>query len=158
MRRCLVILVLLGLINVTVGCCKDQSIVNSKPAEPGITDNVASPRKEIFARNVLSAQLAAHDQFEARTTFAPNEPIPASLFLASSGYVEPRRVSAFLISGEAVIEQQSIAVSANEEREEFDFRFVKTPRPSGNYQIRLVEIARSNGKPVLLARLFLNVE
>jgi hypothetical protein len=38
------------------------------------------------------------------------------------------------------------------------FVLIRTPRPPGAYQIKFVEIARSNGTPVLLARLFLNVE
>ena len=119
---------------------------------------MASQRKEIIAQNVLAAQLALHHEFEARTSFAPTEAIPASLYLTESSYVEPRRISAFLICEESVVEEESIFVSATEKRQAFDFRFNKTPRPVGVYQIRFVEIARSNGKPVLLARLFLNVE
>jgi len=158
MKQCLLISVLPGLLALVLSCGQDKNRVDSNPAPAASTYSVASPRKEIIAQNVLAAQLAPHDQFEAKTTFAPNEPIPASLYLAASAYVERRRIFAFLVSNEAVVEQQSIAVGANEEREAFDFQFVKTPRPSGTYQIRLVEIARSHGKPVLLARLFLNVE
>jgi hypothetical protein len=62
------------------------------------------------------------------------------------------------VRDEAIVEEQSIAAGADEKRQEFDFHFAKTPRPLGAYQIKFVEIARSNGKPVLLARLFLNVE
>jgi hypothetical protein len=63
-----------------------------------------------------------------------------------------------LVRDEGIIEERSVDVSANETRQEFDFSFTKTPRPLGEYKIRFVEIKRSNGKPVLLARLFLNVE
>lgn len=90
---------------------------------------MASPRKEISAQNALAAQLALNNQFEAKTPFAPIEPIPASVYLARSGYGELRRIVAFLISDDAVVEKQSIAVGANERREEFDFRFIKTTRP-----------------------------
>jgi hypothetical protein len=119
---------------------------------------VASPRKEIIAQNVLAAQLAPHHELEAKTTFAPTESIQASLYLTNSSHIEPRRISAFLVRDESVVEEQSIAAGSDETRQEFDFRFAKTPRPLGAYQIKFVEIARSNGKPVLLARLFLNVE
>ena len=158
MKECLVIPVLLGWLALTVSCRKNHSVVDSKPDGPATNPNVASPRKEIIAQNVLAVQLAAHHEFEDKTTFAPTEPIQASLYLTSSSHVEPRRISAFLVRDEAIVEEQSIAVSANEDRQEFDFRFAKTPRPLGMYQIKFVEIARSNGKPVLLARLFLNVE
>jgi len=119
---------------------------------------VAPLRKEIIAQNVLAAQLAPHDEFEGKVVFRPNEVIQASLFLASPGYFEQRRIVAFLINDDVVIEEQIIAVAAGDRREQFDFVFARTPRLTGCYQIRLVEIARSNAKPVLLARLFLAVE
>ncbi|MCI0489520.1 MAG: hypothetical protein L0229_23265 [Blastocatellia bacterium] len=158
MGQRLVISVFLGLLALTVGCGKDQSLVDSKPAEPSGDYDVASPSKEIIAQNVLAVQLAARHEFESRTTFAPTEPIQASLYLTDSSHIEPRRISALLVSDEAVVEEQSITIGADEKRQEFDFRFAKTPRPLGIYRIRFVEIARSNGKPVLLAQLFLNVE
>jgi hypothetical protein len=149
------LVILLALLTLTVSC---GSRVDSKSPAPGITYDVASPRKEIIAQNVLAAQLAPHHELEARTTFAPTESIQASLYLSNSSHIEPRRISAFLVRDEAVVEEQSIAAGADEGRQEFDFRFAKTPRPQGAYQIKFVEIARSNGRPVLLARLFLNVE
>jgi hypothetical protein len=158
MKRCLIISALPGLLALVVTCSDDQGRFNSKPAPAANIYSVAPLRKEVIAQRVLAVQLAPHDQFEATNMFAQNEPIPASLYLASSGYVEPRRILAFLISDEAIVEQQSISIRADDRQEEFDFRFTKTPRPPGTYQIRLVEIARSNAKPVLLARLFLTVE
>lgn len=158
MKQRLVISVLLGLLALTVGCATDQSRIESELETPASSYNLVSPRKEIIAQNVLAAQLAARYEFEAKTTFAPTETIPASLYLTDSSYVEPRRISALLVCDEAIVEEQNIAVSANERRHEFDFRFAKTPRPLGAYQIKFVEIARSNGKPILLARLFLSVE
>ena len=158
MKELLAIFRLLGLLALTVSCGKDQSLVGSQPSSQESNHNVPSVRREIIAGNVLAAQLAPHHEFETRTTFAPTEAIPASLSLTMSPYVEPRRISAFLILDEGVVEEQSIAVGANEKREDFDFSFDKKPRPAGTYQIRFIEIARSNGKPVLLARLFLNVE
>jgi hypothetical protein len=158
MKRRLIISILPGLLALTLSCGKDLGRVDSKPAEPASHDNLAPARKELIAQNVLAAQLASHHEFEARTTFTPTEAIPASLYLTNSSYIEARRISAFLVRDEAVVEEQSLAVLANEKRQEFDFRFTKMPRPLGAYQIKFVEIARSKGKPVLLARLFLNVE
>jgi hypothetical protein len=153
MNQCLVILFAVLTLGVSCG-----SGVDSKSPAPASTYNVASPRKEIIAQNVLAAQLAPHYELEAKTSFAPTESIQASLYLTNSSHVEPRRISAFLVRDEAVVEEQSIAAGPDDKRHEFDFRFAKTPRPLGAYQIKFVEIARSNGKPVLLARLFLNVE
>lgn len=158
MKRRLVIAILLGLLAVTAGCRDGQSRVDAKPAGSEGDANMAAVRKEIIAPNVLAAQLAPHHEFEDKTTFSPTELIPASLYLTGSRHIEPRRISAFLVRGEAVVEEQSITVGADDGRQEFDFRFTKTPRPPGAYQIKFVEIARSNGRPVLLARLFLNVE
>jgi hypothetical protein len=138
------------------GCGSDRTNIDSKTR--AATSYVATVRKEIIAQNVLAAQLAPHHEFEGKTTFAATEPIPASLYLTNANHVEPRRISAFLLQDELVVEEQSIAVSENEERRDFDFRFSKEPRPIGNYEIKFVEIARSNGKPVLLARLFLDVQ
>lgn len=90
--------------------------------------------------------------------FAPTETFQDSIYLTRSSHIEPRRISALLVRDEAVVDEQNIAVGADEKRQEFDFRFAKTPRPLGAYQIKFVEIARSNGKPMLLARLFLSVE
>jgi hypothetical protein len=158
MRETIVILVLLGLMGLVGSCGKDQSQLASKTDQLPATYSVAAPRKEIIAPHVLSAQLAPHNQVEAKTTFARTEPIQASVYLTNPSYIESRRIFAFLVNDEAVVEEQSIAVGATDERQEFDFSFAKTPRPLGSYQIRFVEIARSNAKPVLLARLFLNVE
>jgi hypothetical protein len=158
MKRRLALSVLHGLLALAVGCGEDQSPVHSETARQTGSRPVASARKEIIAPNVLAVQLAAHHEFESRTTFTPTEPIQASLYLADSYYIEPRRIAAFLVSDEAVVEEHRIFVSANEKRQEFDFRFAKTPRPLGTYQIKFIEIARSNGKPVLLAQLFLKVE
>lgn len=158
MKQRMVISGLLGLLALTAGCGTEQSRLDSKPETAASNSDVDSVRKEIIAQNVLAAQLAAHHEFEAKTTFAPTETIRASLYLTDSPYVEPRRISALLVRDEAVVEEQNIAVRADEKRHEFDFRFAKTPRPPGAYQIKFVEIARSNGKPVLLARLFLSVE
>lgn len=157
MRQSLVISALLGFMALTLTCGRDQTRVDSRPDQPLANYN-ASPRKEIIAQHVLAVQLAPHYEVEAKTTFAPTEPILASLYLTESSDVESRRIFAFLVSDEAVVEEQSIALSTSDERREFDFRFTKTPRPLGSYQIRFVQIARSNAKPVLLARLFLNVE
>jgi len=148
-------IILFALLTFTVSC---GGRVDSKSHASGDTYKVASPRKEIIAQNVLAAQLAPHHELEAKTTFAPTESIQASLYLTISTHVEPRRISAFLVRDESVVEEQSIAAGADERRQDFDFRFAKTPRPAGAYQIKFVEIARSNGKPILLARLFLNVE
>jgi len=154
----MVIPVLLGLVGLMGSCGKEESRLDSKTDQlPGVY-KVAAPRKEIIAPQVLSAQLAPHDEVEAKTTFARSEPIQASVYLTNPSYIESRRIFAFLVNDEAVFEEQSIAVGATDGRHEFDFHFAKTPRPLGNYQIRFVEIARSNAKPVLLARLFLNVE
>jgi len=157
MRQPLAIFVLVGLMGMTVSCCRDQSRADSKADQP-LAGYDASPRKEIIAQHVLSAQLALHNEVESKTTFATTEPIRASLYLTSPSYIGPRRIFAFLVSDEAVVEEQSIALSASDERREFDFLFVKTPRPLGCYQIRFIEVARSTAKPALIARLFLNVE
>jgi len=157
MRQSLAIFVLVGLMGMTVSCCRDQSRADSKADQP-LAGYDASPRKEIIAQHVLSAQLALHNEVESKTTFATTEPIRASLYLTSPSYIGPRRIFAFLVSDEAVVEEQSIALSASDEQREFDFLFVKTPRPLGCYQIRFIEVARSTAKPALIARLFLNVE
>ena len=157
MRQSLATFVLVGLMGMTVSCCRDQSRADSKAAQP-LAGYDASPRKEIIGQHVLSAQLAPHDEVESKTTFAPTEPIPASLYLTSPSYVGPRRIFAFLVSEEAVVEEQSIGLSASDDRRELDFHFVKTPRPLGCYQIRFIEVTRSTAKPALIARLFLNVE
>lgn len=115
-------------------------------------------RKEIVSPTVLSVQLATHREIELRTRFTSGEPIDASLFLTNSKHVEPRRIDASLECGQRLIEEQSVWLAAEDERREFDFRFAKTGRPSGDCEIRFVEIARSSGKPVLLARLFLTIE
>jgi hypothetical protein len=158
MKEPLFISIFLGLLALTASCGRDQSRADSKSGGPAGPYNLAPTRKEIIGQNVLGAQLAGRHDVEGRTTFAPTEPIPASLYLNDSVHIEPRRISAFLLRDETVIEEQSIASGANERRLEFDFSFAKTPRPSGTYQIKFIEIARSNGGPVLLARLFLNVE
>jgi hypothetical protein len=150
--------VLLGLIFLTLSCGKNQSRVESKSSQLPAKHNVASQRKEIIAQHVLAAQLASRQEVEARTTFAAGEPIQASLYLTNPAHTESRRIFAFLVIGEAVVEEKSLALRASDERQAFDFRFIKTPRPVGSYQIRFVEIARSNAKPILLARLFLEVE
>ena len=157
MRQSLAIVVLVGLMGLTVSCCRNQSHADSKTDQSSAAYD-ASPRKEIIAPHVLAAQLAPHDEVESKTIFAPTEPIRASLYLTSPSYIGPRRILAFLVSDETVFEEQSVALSASDERREFDFDFVKTPRPLGRYQIRFVEVARSNAKPTLIARLFLNVE
>src|SRR5262249_36357664 len=108
--------------------------------------------------NVLAVQLAAHNELEAGAAFGSTETIPASLFLDDSPYIERRRIYALLVRDESIVEEQSISVGASEKRQDFDFRFARTPRPLGSYQIRFVEIARSSGKPVLMARLYLTVE
>lgn len=157
MRQSLAIFVLVGLVGTTVSCCRDQSRADSRTDQLSPAYD-ASPRKEIIAPHVLAAQLAPHDEIESKTTFAPTEPIWASLYLTNPSYIGPRRVFAFLVSDEAVVEEQSIALRASDERRDLDFHFVKTPRPLGRYQIRFVEVARSNAKPAVIARLFLNVE
>jgi hypothetical protein len=154
----LVIVVALGLLALLTGCQRATGANAAKPSTPVDDARMASQSKELIAQKVLAAQLAAHHEFESRTSFAPTEAIPASLYLTDSTYIEPRSISAFLIRDEVVVEEASIFVSASEKRQAFDFRFVKSPRPLGAYQIQFVEFARSNGKPVLLARLFLKVE
>jgi len=157
MKERVAVLFLFGCLICCCSCGETQDGVASKPREPGGKHYIASPRREIIEENVLAAQLAFHDEIESKTTFSSCEPIQASLYLAGSSKVEPRRISAFLLLNESVVEEQSI-VLRHEDRHQFDFRFVKTPRELGSYEIRFVEIARSRGKPVLLARLFLNVE
>jgi len=157
MRRSLAIFVLVGLMGMTVSCCRGQIHADPKTDQLSAGYDAAS-RKEIIAPHVLSAQLAPHDEIESKTTFAPTEPIRASLYLTNPPYPGPRRIFAFLVNDEAVVEEQSIALSASDERREFDFLFVKTPRRLGRYQIRFIEVARSNARPELIARLFLKVE
>ncbi len=152
------IIVLSGLLLLICSCGKNESRVKSTSAAQTNDAHIAASRKEIIAPNVLAVQLAAHHELETRMTFAPTELIPASLYLMAAPYSEPRRVAAFLTNEKVVVEEQSIEVSADDKREVFDFRFSKMPRPVGNYRIEFVEIARSNGKPMLLARLFLIVE
>jgi hypothetical protein len=147
----------IGCLALTVGCRDDQNPVGSQSASPS-NHSIATPRREIIRQDVLGAQLAEHHEVEGKSTFGTNEPIPASLILSDTLRYEPRRVFAFLVRDEQIVEEQSIPVRAGEAREEFDFHFTKTPRASGAYQIRFVEIARSNGTSVLLARLFLSVE
>ncbi len=148
--------VALVLLALNAGCTKVTSGRESITEPLDVV--VASERKEIIARQVLAVQLAAHQEFEDRTNFAPTEVIPASLYLTDAPYLEWRCISAFLVCEKGVVEEESISLSPDDKRQAFDFRFIKTPRPAGAYQIRFVEITRSTGKPVLLARLFLNVE
>ncbi len=125
----------------------------------GWADDGPPPRrKEIVSPTVLSVQLAMHREIESRTRFTGDEPVDASLFLTNAEHVESRRINASLECGESLIEEQSVWLAAEDERREFDFRFAKMGRPPGDCEIRFVEIARSSGKPVLLARLFLTVE
>jgi hypothetical protein len=152
----LVIMMLLGLSVLVVGC-DNRHDTDTKP-DKTTSDYKATQSKEIVAQNVLAAQLARHNEIESRTVFAPTEQICASVYLTNPQHVEPRRISAFLLHDESIIEEQSIDINAGEARQAFDFSFTETPRPSGAYQIKFVEIKRSNGKPVLLARLFLSVE
>src|SRR5262249_59414816 len=123
MKSSAVISVVVGLLAVAIGCGRDQS----PDAKPGSSDNLdrASARKEIIAQNVLAVQLASRHEFEDKTTFGATEPIPASLYLTSSSQAGPRRVSVLLVREEAIVEEQSITVGPDENREEFDFRFVK---------------------------------
>ena len=137
-------------------CCSGRQRRGNAKSDNMTTDyNMAKQSKEIVAQNVLGAQLARHNEIESRTAFSPTETIYASVYLRNSQHVEPRRISAFLLHDESVIEEQSIDVSASETRQEFDFSFTRKPRPLGAYQIKFVEVKRSSGKPVLLARLFL---
>ncbi len=152
-----VILSLFGLLMLVVSC-DSQHKTETKPDKTTDNYKMAIQSKEIVAQNVLSAQLAKHNEIESRTIFAPNEPIHASVYLTDSQHIEPRRIYAFLFHDETVIDEQSIYVGESEKRHEFNFSFIKMQRPCGTYQIRFVEITRSNGKPVLLARLFLNIE
>jgi|GEM_PF-1446788 len=153
----LAISALLGL-SVLVGACSNNHRNIVTESEKRTSDSkLAMQSKEIVAQNVLAAQLARHNEIESKNAFAQNETIYASVYLTNPQHIEPRRVSAFLVRDEEVVEEQSIAVGANEQRQEFDFSFTETPRPPGAYKIRFVEITRSSGKPVLLARLFLDV-
>jgi len=154
----LVISAVLGLLVLLDGCANNQPNVDSKSDKTTSDSKMAMQSKEIVAQNVLAAQLARHDEIESKTAFAQTEPIYASVYLTTPQHIEPRRISAFLVLEEEVVEEQSIAVGANEKRQEFDFSFTQTPRPLGAYKIKFVEISRSHGKPVLLARLFLSVE
>lgn len=154
----LIISSLLGLLVLANGCSDNQRNTETKPDKANNESKMIGQSKEIVAQNVLAVQLAKHNEIESRTIFAPTEPIYASVYLTDSQYIESRRIFAFLVQDKITIEEQRIEVGANEKQNEFDFCFSKTPRPSGAYQIKFVEIARSNGKPVLLARLFLNVE
>ena len=154
----LVISTLLGLLMVAGGCGSHQPSADTKSDKTTSDSRMAMQSREIVAQNVLAAQLARHNEIESKTAFAQTEPIYASVYLTNPQHIEPRRISAFLVRDEEVVEEQSIAVGANEKRQEFDFSFTETPRPLGAYKIKFVEIARSQGKPVLLASLFLNVE
>jgi len=137
MKRCLVISVLLGLAGSANGCGEGR--VAPKSDGPAGDQTVTShTSKEIIADNVLAAQLAPRDGFEARTTFATTEPIQASLYLTGPAYIEPRRISASLVCGGVIVEEQSVAVGADEKRQEFDFRFAKTPHRSGACLIKFV--------------------
>lgn len=158
MKQSRVIFILLGSLALIVGCNRAPGRVDSQEAGAPGNYEVAAPRKELIGQNVLAAQLAAHDEIEAGTTFSPTEIIPASLYLTASSHIEARRISAFLVRDEVVFEEQSITVKADERQLDFDFRFSRAPRPLGAYQIKFVEIARSHGKPVLLARLFLRID
>src|SRR5262245_43024981 len=157
MKRRFLTSVLPGLLAMTFSCSRNQGDVDSKSIRRA-SDYVASPRREIIAPNVLAVQLAAHNEIETGAVLGSADPISASLSLTASVHIEPRAIPAYLVRDEAVCEEQCIGVAAGETRYEFDFRFVKTPRPQGSWQIRFVEFARSNGKPVLLARLFLKVD
>ena len=154
----LVISTLLGTLVLVGSCGNRQYNADSKPDKTTNDYKMVTQSKEIVAQNVLAAQLARHNEIESRNIFAPTEPIYASLYLTNPQHREPRRISAFLMKDESVIEEQSIDVSQSETRQSFDFSFTKKPRPLGAYQIRFIEIKRSNGKPVLLARVFLSVE
>lgn len=157
MKQRLFVSLILACMALAGSCREDKSRGHSIP-ESRANDYDAAPRREIIAQNVLAVQLAAHNEFEAGATFGSTETIPASLYLDDSPYVERRRISALLVRGESLVEEQSISIGANEKHQDFGFRFAKTPRPPGAYEIRFVEIARSSGKPVLMARLFLTVE
>ena len=139
------------------GCGNNQRLSGDKPDKASNEFQIALQNKEIVGQNVLAAQLARHTEIESKTAFAQTEPIHASVYLTNPRHIEPRRISAFLLRDEEVVEEQSIAVEANEKRQEFDFSFTE-PRPQGAYKIKFVEISRSHGRPVLLARLFLNVK
>ena len=154
----LVISALLGLLVLVGSCGNNQRNADTESKETASDSKIAMQSKEIVAQNVLAAQLARHHEIESKTAFAQTEPIYASVYLTNPKHIEPRRIAAFLVRDEEVVEEQSIAVGANDKRQEFDFSFTQTPRPPGAYKIKFVEIARSHGKPVLLARLFLNVE
>jgi outer membrane murein-binding lipoprotein Lpp len=156
--RSLVISAVLGLSVLIGGCANNQPNADTKSDKTTSDSKMALQSKEIVAQNVLAAQLAKHHEIESKTAFGQTEPIYASVYLTTPQHIEPRRISAFLVLGEDVVEEQSIAVGANEKRQEFDFSFTQTPRPSGAYKIKFVEVTRSHGKPILLARLFLNVE
>src|SRR6185436_5492556 len=96
MRQSLAMFVLIGLMGVTASCCRDQGRADSKTDQlsPGYD---ASPRREIIGPHVLAAQLAPHDEVESKNTFAPTEPIRASLYLTNPSYIGPRRILAFLV-------------------------------------------------------------
>ncbi|MGQ0542055.1 MAG: hypothetical protein ACT4O9_09435 [Blastocatellia bacterium] len=149
---------LLYLAALAVGCRGIESRADSNSEQPVGNYNLAASQREIIAANVLAVQLARHDQIETKTSFAPNEPIFASIYLTDPRHVEPRQLSALLLRDKDVFEVQSITIGSDEKRREYNFTFIRTPRQKGAYQIRFMEIARSHGKPVLLARLFLDVE
>ena len=157
MKRSLTLLASLGFVAFFASCAEDQRRSDSNNAATSNATDLSAARKEIVARNVLGAQLASHDKLENKTTFGTRESIAASLYLANSSFIEARRISAFLVHDDAVIEEQTIGEDPGEKRGDLDFQFNNTPRPPGAYEIKFVEIARSNGKPVLLARLFLTV-
>jgi len=156
MKQRVIVSLIFAVMALPGGCREDKSRL--QPPEPSASSYDIAPRKEIIAQNVLAVQLAAQNEFETRATFGPTEIIPASLYLDDSSYVETRRIYALLVRDGSPVEEQSISIGADEKRRDFEFRFAKTPRPSGAYQIRFVEIARSSGKPVLMARLFLTVQ
>jgi hypothetical protein len=158
MKHFLRLLVLLGSLAFAVSCRKSESLGESKSSTPPENYKIASTRREIIAQHVLGAQLAPHHEVEAKSTFSPDEPIQASLYFTDTSEIGSRRILAILVSDETVVEEQGITLESEDARHELDFRFAKTPRPLGSYQIRFVEIARSSPRPVLLARLFLNVE
>src|SRR5262249_57034740 len=103
-------------------CREDKSRSHSTPQPPEGSYGVA-PRREIIAQNVLAVQLAAHNEFEAGATFGSTETIPASLYLDDSSYIERRRISALLVRGESLVEEQSICIGANEKHQDFHFPF-----------------------------------
>src|SRR5262245_52852779 len=115
MGRLLAAIVLTCLLAFAGACRGNQSGPDSRAGSPAGDHAgdpvVASSRREIVAPNVLAAQLAAHRELESKTTFTRDEPIQASIFLAVPDYVEQRRIVAFLMSGEGVLEEQTISLA-----------------------------------------------